>query len=263
MNEPSFDELASAHLDGATTPEEAARVAADPALQARVVELRQVRAAMAAAPAIDPARRDAAIAAALAAFTEDARPSQASASVTSLAAVTDRRGSSGRAVRALGAAAAVVVLALLVPLLGRLAQSTDDEATSFDSTGAAIESGGDALGGAPAGEATSDATSTTAQLPAQDLGTFDDIDALVAALSAEDVDSAFGPSVGTVDGSQEDGLGCEVPTASGANTARTQVATATVAGDAVIVIVRTDATGARTLLLYRTDGCTPLAEREL
>ena len=71
MTDPTFDELASAHLDGATTPEEAARVAADPALQARVEELRRIRDAVAEVPSVDPARRDAAIAAALAAFADD------------------------------------------------------------------------------------------------------------------------------------------------------------------------------------------------
>ena len=44
MTDPhDLDELASAHLDGATSPEEAALVDADPALQARVEELRAVR----------------------------------------------------------------------------------------------------------------------------------------------------------------------------------------------------------------------------
>ena len=71
MTDPFLDELASAHLDGVTTPEEAARVAADPALQARVEALRRVRAAVSEAPPADPVARDAAIAAALTAFGEE------------------------------------------------------------------------------------------------------------------------------------------------------------------------------------------------
>ena len=58
-----LDDLASAHLDGVTTPEEAARVAADPELVARVEALRAVRAAVASSPAADPDRREQAIAA--------------------------------------------------------------------------------------------------------------------------------------------------------------------------------------------------------
>jgi len=67
-----LDELASAYLDGETTPEETARVEADPLLVERVEELRLISEA-AATPVTPPpeAARESAIAAALAAFDVD------------------------------------------------------------------------------------------------------------------------------------------------------------------------------------------------
>ena len=128
MTDPhDFDELASAHLDGATSPEEAALVAADPALQARVEELRAVRDALArGCPPVDADRRDAAIAAALAAFDEDAEPERPTAPVTAARAAARlsptavrvlERGRGRRAPRA-----------LLVPLLASIDDGGDDEA---------------------------------------------------------------------------------------------------------------------------------------
>ncbi len=68
----NFDavELASAYLDGEATADERARVESDPALLAEVERLRRVRAAVVVTPPAPPAQRDAAIAAALAAFDE-------------------------------------------------------------------------------------------------------------------------------------------------------------------------------------------------
>lgn len=63
-----IDELASAYLDDAVTVEERARVDADPALRARVDDLRRVRDAL-AAPVVEPPAaptRDSAIASAIA-----------------------------------------------------------------------------------------------------------------------------------------------------------------------------------------------------
>jgi hypothetical protein len=262
MTDPALDELASAHLDGATSREEAARIAADPALQARVEELRRVRAAMGSPVAIDPARREAAIAAALAAFadTEDDEDS-ASAPVGPLATLAARRGPSPRAVRVLGAAAAVVLLALLVPLLGRLALSADDDSeASFESTGAAIE------GASPDAQDSGAAapTSTTAALGDEDLGAFDDLQALAETLSGTDA-LAF-----------EDGAESEAATpAEGRCTAETTEeraggttvvdrALATVSGEPVIVvIVRGTVSGPGTLRVYRVADCTLVAELPL
>lgn len=242
MTDPTFDELASAHLDGATTPAEAARVAADPALQARVEELRRVRAAVAQVPAADPSHRDAAIATALAAFTE--------------ADGAARRGPSPTLIRVLGAAAAVALLALLVPVIGQLAPSGDDDSASVEATRDAIEGG-------RAGEAEDSAVTTTPtdRSDEADLGTFEDLTALVAAVSSNDR-----TSVGTdaLADAPEAADACPLP--SGGDTAwagRTETAHATVAGDAVVVIVGTDGTGSRTLFVYRADDCALLAERSL
>jgi hypothetical protein len=257
MTDPTFDELASAHLDGATTPAEAARVAADPALQARVEQLRRVRAAMAQLPAADPSHRDAAIAAALAAFTDaDADAPASSAPVSSLATGSGRRGPSPTVIRVLGAAAAVALLALLVPVLGRLAPSDDDDSASFDATGDAIEGG-----------VTSDAedsavtTSSADRSDEVDLGTFEDLTALVAAVSSND---QAGVGTDALADTPAEASACPLPPADDAAwTGRTESAHATLAGDAVLVIVRTDGAGARTLFVYRAVDCALLAERSL
>ena len=72
MTDDTFDprdELASAHLDGATTPTEAEEVAGDPELAARVEGFAATREAVRTGDLpIDEERRETAIAAALAAF---------------------------------------------------------------------------------------------------------------------------------------------------------------------------------------------------
>lgn len=264
MTDPSFDELASAHLDGVTTPTEAARIAADPALQARVEEFRRVRAALAEVPAADPAHREAAIAAALAAFDDDASAGPR-APVSPLAAVSTRRGPSPTAVRVLGAAAAIALLALLVPVLSRLAQSNDDQTASFDSTGEAIER---APEDARSGAEDSAVTTTTASSDDDaDLGTFEDLTALVAAVSGDEPHASFGTD-STLGASADEELACPPSTASESSgdtstTRAIESATATVAGDAVIVVVRTESAGTRTLLVYLAEDCALLAERPL
>lgn len=265
MTDPSFDELASAHLDGVTTPAEAARVTADPALQARVEELRRVRDAVAELPPADPAHRDTAIAAALAAFAEDDASPAARAPVSPLPAVSPRRGPSLTTVRVLGAAAAVALLALLVPVLGRLAQSNDDDTASFDSTGSAIESAPEDA--RSAAEDNGGTTTTTSKRAPADLGTFEDLTALVAAVSANDPQTSFGTDSTLAAGPDEE-RACPPATANetsgdAAVTRRIESATATVSGDAVIVVVRTESAASRTLLVYRAEDCALLTERSL
>jgi hypothetical protein len=260
MTDPFLDELASAHLDGATTPEEAARVAADPALQARIEELRRIRAAVAAVPPPDPARREAAIRAALAAFADDDTDAGATtAPVPSATSLSARRGPPTRALRVLGAAAAVALLALLVPVLGRLAQSSDDDASSFESTGAAIEDSPDeGLDGADS------LAPTTTVLLDRDLGAFDDLDALVTALASP----AFEANVESSTAELGEGLDTDTFTACPTTTAgdvrgearRTATARATVAGDPVTVVLLRPAGERGTLAVYRTADCTLLAQ---
>lgn len=277
MTDPSdLDELASAHLDGATSPEDAARVEADPALRARVEELRRVRAALGVVPAVDATRRDAAIAAALAAFAEEGAREDAApaARVTSLTDVRARRGPSPRSLKILGAAAAVAALALLAPVLGDLAQS--DDSPSFEATGDALEDAAQGAADGGAGQELGGAeVSTTTAAPAAeraDLGAFDDVDSLVATVVAGG-DLAFAPgdafsspTEGAADDASLRYAECDRAREAEVNlapAAATSVAVATVAGEPVVVVVRTADDGTRTLLVYELVGCDVLAERAL
>lgn len=200
-----LDDLASAHLDGATTPAEASRVATDPDLLARVEALRAVQAAMASAAPVDVERREQAIAAALAAYDDDAKPVTDTdaadlASVRDLTPVAARRRGSSRSWRIAGVAAAVAVAAVLVPLLASLSsESSDDstnEAVALDGTRPEAEDSGgaaDTLPGAGALEEADPTSTTAAILRSLPLGAFDDDDDLVAvARSASSASSASG-----------------------------------------------------------------------
>jgi hypothetical protein len=259
MTDPhDLDELASALLDGTTSPEEAARLAADPALRmraaARAEELRAVRRALAELPPIDPARRDATISAALDAFDGPAVAS-AGATVTPLA---PRRGLSPRAVRALGAAAVVLLLALLVPLL--MSRDGADDEASFESTGAAlgttapIELGQDDGGSAaPAEErSASDPGRAESGTASQTLGAFEDLDALAAAVASGDGRSA--------DSAYDAG---DVPRCEPSTTTDAAVLLASVDGTGVEVYVRTAGDGTRTMTVHDRDTCEVLDQREL
>ena len=262
MTDPhDLDDLASALLDGTTSAEESALLADDAALlrqvEARAEELRSVRHALAELPPVDASRRDAAIAAALAAFDAEV-PGAADATVTPLA---PRRGLSPRAVRALSAAAVLLLIALLVPLLASIDRHDDDEA-SFSSTGAAIaeDSAGD---GAEAQTPTAAAPSTTQLEPQKDyretdasrssLGAFDDLDALAAAIATGGFDSTERNLSASFDGEP-----CVADPG-----ADTELEFAMVADRAVEVYVTTDADGTRTLTVRAADTCQVLDRREL
>jgi hypothetical protein len=247
-----FDALASAHLDGATSPEEAALVASDPALQARVEELRAVRDAMREAPAVDPVRRDAAIAAALDAFDDAAAPGVPAAPVT---AIAPRRGLSPTAVRVLGVAAVFVLLALLVPLLSNLGDGGDDdsasEATSEELGDAEVDAGNDAAAEAP--ELTTTVPTPTAGVTTP---TYANIDALAEAVAAGDFVANRSSSEDSA--SEQAAAFCSTP-----STPNAQVARAIVAGDPVIVWIRPLSDGTRQLTVLSADGCRVLDERDL
>jgi hypothetical protein len=264
MTDPhDLDELASAHVDGTTTPEEAALLAGDPDLQARVEqraeELRAVRDAVAEVVPVDPVHRDASIAAALAAFDEDDAPHGDRATVTPLA---PRRGLSPRAVRALGAAAVVLLLALLVPLLAHR-QDTDDEA-SFQATGDALPTtvantdGDTALDKEAASpEAQQDrGTGASGSVADAFIGSYDDLDALAAAIAAERASPTAAPR--SVAAASDDAAMC-MPLTSSTSTAWVAVV------DGVVVEVHVDTTedGTRTMTVLRRDGCDQLDQREL
>ena len=208
------DELASAHLDGLTTPEEAERVAADPDLQHRVAALRAVQEAVrSGTTVVDAGRREQAIAAALAAFAEDHAGSDepgAGAPVGDLAAVAARR--SERATRwrrVLGVAAAAVVLALSVPVLGSLGSDDDSEDLATEAADeAAPDSTTMAAGDAEADtgqDATGYADSLSTDAPTADrltvgvidLGSFAAYADLEASVRTQLDPAAAGPSPGT------------------------------------------------------------------
>ena len=258
MTEPHDpDELASAYLDGAASAEETIQVESDPALLARVDELRAVRQALGELPPVDAARRDAAVDAALAAFDDDAlatalRP----ATVTPLA---PRRGLSAGAIKALSAAA-VVLLLILVPLL-LFDGSGDDDAASFDATGDAMEGAEDGGAGAETAE---EAADTTVAAPSSggtesnalsDVGSYEDLDALAAAVAfalTEDrtTDPAFTLSPDTAR--------CVTDAPPGAETGA-----ATMGGEPVEVLVTANSDGTRTLTVYDRTSCLVLGVRAL
>lgn len=130
------DELASATLDGEAAPEDIALVASDPGLQERVAELGEMRdevRSLADIPA-DDARREQAVAAALAAFDHEGAAAHSAeppeTAVSSLVDVAARRtGTSPRTLRIVAAAAVVALVALAVPLLVGLGDEPDDSAT--------------------------------------------------------------------------------------------------------------------------------------
>lgn len=138
------DELVSAVLDGEATDADRARVAADPRLQARLVELREVRDAVAGPVLVDDAAREAGLAAALAAASE-AGGLLASGSTNGTDGQAPGDPPAGQVVDlsarrrtrlavAAAAVAAVVVLAVVVPLaIGRT--STE----KYAATGAAVD----------------------------------------------------------------------------------------------------------------------------
>jgi hypothetical protein len=134
-----LDDLASAHLDGQTSAEEAARVTGEPLLTARVEALRAARDALRraddqslGAAAELETRREAAIAAALSAYDEEpsVEVGVAAQGVRPLAPLAAARRSvdgSRRTRQLVGIAAAIILLALAVPLLGGLGSGADDD----------------------------------------------------------------------------------------------------------------------------------------
>jgi len=254
-----LDELASAHLDGLTTPDEAARIESDPDMQARVAALARVRAAVARVepPADDP-EREAAIAAALAAFDE-AESDHAAAAVTPLAAARARRG-----LRYAAVAAAVVLAVLAVPLLGRLDSGQDDDetATVEDLAGdastvdRALESGG--------ADASKGDALTTFSLT--DLGDHPDIASLAVAVrerGSPALQETAAPAAGSTAAPTTTAPGCETAALRAADTVVVVTATARVAGRPVSVLVYEDEAGAQQLVVVDQASCAILLSDSL
>jgi hypothetical protein len=276
------DALASAHLDGRTTDAEAARIAADPELGALVAAMAGVREAIRApVGAVDETHRTRAIDAALAAFDADAaepaREGTKGPAVTSLTAFAARRGTSRRRLQLVGVAAAAALVALAVPLVSSLGsdRSDDDVATSAleESTAGPDQReaySDDAAGGSGDVGAPSSPMAAGGAAPLVDLGAFDDLAGLVAAVR---------PIVGTTapaepaptttiaaDGQITEGAtagpeaDCAAPT-DGASPVLS--ARATLGGRAVLVSVLDGGTGERLLLVHDAADCSLVVSTSL
>lgn len=134
MTEPfdRLDDLASAHLDRVTTAREDQEIAQDSEVEARIDAMRRVRNALrSSTQPTDPDRRDRAISAALAAFDDLHRGG--SIEPTGVTRLASGRSLSPRA-RILSAAAAVLLLAALVPALARLGRDDSNPTTAMSET---------------------------------------------------------------------------------------------------------------------------------
>jgi hypothetical protein len=263
MNDPSpFDELLSAHLDGETDADEAARIGADPSAPARAQALRAASEAIGAPVEPPPATvRDAAVAAALA-----AAPSAVSTEPTVRSLDDARRARQRRQLRVLSAAAAVLVAALAVPLL--LANSDDDDAGVAGDVAAPFAEEADRASGGGAGAAT---TTMAMSAMSADLGAIDDEGALVAALSAQRFATA--DSMAALDDTATEGdesapaAGSTAPADACLSAAEDAAdalgpvftATATYQGEPVVIYVFDTADGPRAVAVA-VDGCITRAE---
>jgi hypothetical protein len=278
-----IDDLASAQLDGVTMPDEAARAATDPAVADRLERLRAVRdqlRATAATDPVDPARRERAIAAALAAYDADAdaegdaATTAAGRTVVPLAA-RGQRGRSSTALRVAGVAAALLLLALTVPLLGRL--GSDDDRADLASGDASTEESAEARDLAGAGATTTagdDAASAFSALDAAPLGSFDTVDELASAVAALGKDApsqaAAAEAAPTAGGAADAASDEQASRVADCATTAGERAGGTVAfqgyavldGETVVVVVIDEGDDARTLVVL-DEGCSELATRPL
>lgn len=128
------DDLVNAVLDGEATAAEAARVAADPRLAGRLEALRAVAHAVAAPVPVDPTVADRHVARAREAWGAPAGPDREAGTSDTMsgstsdggATVVDLAARRRRQTRLLGAAAAVLAVALLVPLVLTVASRSGD-----------------------------------------------------------------------------------------------------------------------------------------
>lgn len=180
-HDPQLDEIVSAHLDGETSADEAARVEGDPELRQRRDELAAARDAIRAdVPRLDPAEREALLARVLAAVDpgETAEPAETTAPL--VAPVTPiGRWSWFEPSRVVAIAAAVLAIAFIGASLAMLGSSGDDGGDSAASAPEAVSMAADAAAGAGT-------TQSTPQVggAVTDLGALADETSLRAALDA-------------------------------------------------------------------------------
>jgi hypothetical protein len=287
MTEPPLDpvdELASAHLDEAAAPEEAERAIEDPDVAARVREFAAVRRTLRATPApVAPATRDSAIRAALAAYDDERAGATGRRRRVVRADAAPRAGRPAWA-RAVGVAAAVVLLAAVVPVLVDGDHGDDDRATTAaedvgrpsaapgaanaepyggaeaDTSSAAPPAGGGAGSAAPAD---AEALAATADIP--HLGGHDDVATLAERVrrqldgpgEPEQATAPPPPAVATC-------LARAIDAAVARAGAVVLMATATLGGRSTTVVVTEVADEGRTLLvLDHAAGCRTLADQRL
>lgn len=244
-----LDDLASAHVDG----EQDLPDPLDDDLRARVELLATARDALRGADApIDPIRREQAIAAALAAFDDEP---------VELGHGMARRRSRRRPIRLVemaGIAAAIVLVALVVPLLGRLDSGSDQDVVAPPA-----ESTEDAASG---GSARTQMALGSADASASDLGSFSDVSALTDAVRAQLAEPTGGGS------SPADAETTSGPTPTSTEPAcadeRTSggpevfAASATLSGRRVLVVVQEDQAG-RTLVVLDSVDCSTVSRTRL
>jgi hypothetical protein len=258
-----LDDLASAHLDGETTAAEAARVAADPELRARVARLATARDHLrGAAPPVDPVRRDDAVAAALAAFdlaATDPAPEAGRVAVTPITAAR-RAIASRRTLRLVGIAAAVILLAVAVPLIGRLgSDSGDDAAADFQATGQALDDGGADSSAFPT-------TTTAAGRPTTpDLGSFTELSDLTDAARTQltlksSTASETAPMAASGPDLAADACAAQEAASDGSTVL---VALAVLDAQPVVVLVREAPDGGRSFVVLDRQACTTVTAGRL
>lgn len=256
-----LDELASAHLDGETSSDEAASVASDAQLLARVEGLSAARELLRRTEVtIDPKARDRAIEAALVAFeAEDASALPAQDDGAAVAALAPRaaRRPSRRAIELLGIAAAVALLALAVPLLGRLDSGSNDNVAAT-----AGQTGDAASGAAPNVKSAAPSTPAFDGDAVAHLGSFADVPQLTgavrAALSGSNAYATESGRSAVSDSALESSTTpCSNERARIGSALYT--ALAELKGLPVVVIVRDDPAGGRSMVVLDASDCTTVA----
>jgi hypothetical protein len=248
MTANDIDQLASAYLDGAASPEEVRIAEADPTVLTRVEELRRVRAAVRDIQPMDPAQGEARLAAALAAFDQDAP-------VTHLAEARRRR-PSARTVRLVGAAAVVLLLVALVPLLGRLGDSDDQQLADVSTEPS--DSGAEVGSQSPEPSAEDGETSAAADAGAEapralaSLGSFDEIDSLLDAVRRSSAPA--GADLGGAHELRDLDTGAACSPAAAVQPGAT-LREATLGGNPVLVIVTDRSDGSQSVTVYLVASC--------
>lgn len=225
----SRDELASAHIDGLTTPDQAAAIEADPDLAARVEELR--RAAQRVSEPVEPpapSAVDALIIAALAALEDDDRDEANDGRTPTVRLGARRVGRSRRARRLPSPAVAAALIAIIalvgIGLIIRGSSGSDSPSASnrvAATTTPSAASGTDQPARAGDNNGGSDAAPATL-IP--DLGSFPDQRSLTAVLARIQLTTLADAQRGTTTGPSDTTTGA--PGGAPGNTAERRVTTA-------------------------------------